>query len=133
MMDEDLYVWLTTTPSIVALFADRVYHEWAPQSIATWPVLVYRLVSSVEIAPDMDAPNDEKIDNPHYQFDVYARSSAEVLETAKAFDAVFRNFRGTMGAARIQMIERANVSHLGEIVGDKAVRRVSLDYSIFFG
>ncbi len=113
------------------MFDGRIFHEWSPQATEEWPSLVFFLTSVNEIAEDMEEPGNQKIDQANYQFDVYGRKSAKVTEVADAFDGVFRNFVGTMGATRVQRIALGNISHLGEIVGDKQVRRVSLDYAIF--
>lgn len=114
------------------MFDDRIFHEWAPQNVSTWPILVFRQIAASEVAPDMEAPDDAKLDQYVYQFDVYARKSTDVIEASDAFDSIFRNFRGTMSAVRIQTVERVNITQIGEIVGDKQIRRVSLDYQIFF-
>lgn len=131
MLHKDLYAFLKDTPEIDELFSGRIFHEWSPQATEEWPSLVFFLTSVSEFAEDMEEPGNDKIDQSNYQFDVYGRKSAEVTETADAFDGVFRNFVGTMGATRVQRIAVGNISHLGEIVGDKQVRRVSLDYAIF--
>lgn len=131
MLHKDLYAFLKDSPEIADLFSGRIFHEWSPQATENWPSLVFFLTSQTEIAEDMEEPGNEKIDQANYQFDVYGRKSAKVTEVAKAFDDVFRNFVGTMGATRVQRIALGNISHLGEIVGDKQVRRVSLDYAIF--
>lgn len=131
-MHNDLYAYLIAEATIAATFGTRIFHEWVPQSNQIWPALVFQLVSGTEIAPDMEAPDDAKVDEFRYQFDVYDDDSAGAISAASAFDGVFRVFRGTMGGVTIQQIIRDNVSHLGDIVGDKQMRRVSLDYSITF-
>ncbi len=131
MFHKDLYAFLKDTEQINELFSGRIFHEWSPQATEKWPSLVFFLTSESEIAEDMEEPGNEKIEQANYQFDVYGRKSKEVTEVANTFDGVFRNFVGTMGATRVQRIALGNISHLGEIVGDKQVRRVSLDYAIF--
>ncbi len=131
MLHVDLYAFLKDTTQIADLFGSRIFHEWNPQSNDEWPTLVFSLTTQNELAEDMEAPGDDKIDQSNYQFDIYGRKSKATVEAAKTFDDVFRNFRGTMGATRIQRIELTSNAHLGEIVGDKTVRRVSLDYAIF--
>ncbi len=131
MLHADLYAFLRDTSEINDLFSGRIFHEWTPQANDAWPSMVFFLTSVNEIAEDMEQPGDDKIDQANYQFDVYGRKSKEVTEVAGTFDRVFRNFVGTMGATRVQRIALGNISHLGEIVGDKMVRRVSLDYAIF--
>ncbi len=103
-----------------------------PQSANTFPALVYSCVSGLEHSPDFEPPDSGTIEQIGYQFDVYADTSEDASAAAKAFDDAFRVFRGTMGAARIQLVERSNISHLGAIDGDKQRRRVSLDYTIYF-
>lgn len=131
-MHDELVAWLDSHAPIVAVFDGRTYHEWMPQGANTFPALVYRQVGGLEHAPDFEPPDDETIDQVGYQFDVYGDSSAVATTASKAFDSVFRKFRGTMGAAKIQLVERTNISHLGEIDGDKQRRRVSIDYTIYF-
>jgi hypothetical protein len=131
VLHRDLYAFLKDTAQIADLFTGRIFHEWVPQENDKWPSLVFSLTSQIEVAEDMEQPGDEKIDQSNYQFDVYGRKSADTIEAADTFDSVFRNFTGTMGATRIQRIELTSNTHLGEIVGDKTVRRVSLDYAIF--
>ncbi len=131
MLHSDLYAFLKDTTQIADLFGSRIFHEFLPQSNDDWPSLVFFLTSQAEFAEDMEAPGDEKIDQSNYQFDIYGRKSKATTEAGGTFDKVFRNFTGTMGATRIQRIELSSNAHLGEIVGDKTVRRVSLDYAIF--
>lgn len=131
MFHKDLYAFLKDTEQINELFDGRIFHEWSPQATEKWPSLVFFLTSETEIAEDMEEPGNDKLEQSNYQFDVYGRKSKEVTEVANTFDRVFRNFVGTMGATRVQRIALGNISHLGEIVGDKQVRRVSLDYAIF--
>jgi hypothetical protein len=131
VVHSDLYAFLKDTAEISGLFDGRIFHEWTPQANDAWPSLVFFLTSVNEQAEDFEQPGDSKIDQSNYQFDVYGRKSKQVTEVADTFDRVFRNFTGTMGATRVQRIALGNISHLGEIVGDKMVRRVSLDYAIF--
>jgi hypothetical protein len=125
-----LYAYLKDTPQIADLVGERIYHEWMPQPNNEWPVLVFFKVSTTEQAEEMCPEESPRVDVSNYQFDIYGRKSKQVTEAADTFDSVFRNFVGTMGATRIQQIALGNISHLGEIVGDKMVRRVSLDYAI---
>jgi hypothetical protein len=131
VLQTDLYAYLKDTAQIADLFGSRIFHEWMPQGNDEWPSLVFFLTSETEIAEDMEQPGDDKIDQSNYQFDIYGRKSKATVEAGGTFDKVFRNFTGTMGATRIQRIELSSKAHLGEIVGDKTVRRVSLDYAIF--
>ncbi len=131
MFHPDLYAFLKDTAQISNLFSGRIFHEWTPQANDEWPSLVFFLTSQTEIGEDFEQPGDEKIDQSNYQFDIFGRKSQQVTEVADTFDRVFRNFTGTMGATRVQRIALGNISHIGEIVGDKQVRRVSLDYAIF--
>ena len=134
MLHSDLFNYLKTTPQINDLFGGRIYHEWIPESETKRPALVFFLSSETEQAEDMEASEEadgDKLDLSNYQFDIRGRKSKEVTEAAKTFDSVFRRFAGTMGSTRIQLITLGNKSHLGEIVGDKMERRVSLDYGIF--
>ena len=131
MLHNDLYAYLKDTDEIENLFDGRIFHEWTPQANDECPSLVFFLTSENEFAEDMEQPGDSKIEQSNYQFDVYGRKSDQTVKVANTFDRVFRNFGGIMGATRIQRIGLGNISHLGEIVGDKMVRRVSLDYAIF--
>ncbi len=131
MLHSDLFAFLQDTSEINDLFDGRIFHENQPQSVKETPTLVFFLTSTTEQAEDMEEPGNEKIDLANYQFDIYGRKSKEVVDAADSFDSVFRNFTGTMGSTRVQRIALGNISHLGEFVGDKQVRRVSLDYSIW--
>ncbi len=131
MLHSDLYAFLKDTKQIADLVDSRIYHEWMPQDTDEWPTMVFFQVSVTEQAQEMCPEESTRLDSSNYQFDIYGRKSKQVTEAADTFDSVFRNFVGTMGATRIQQIVLGNISHLGEIVGDKMVRRVSLDYAIF--
>lgn len=132
MIHNSLFQFLRDDPDVGSIVDDRIYHEWAPQGVRTWPLLVFQQVAGQEFAADMDAPNDAKIEQANYQFDVYARNSADVVNGANTIDSVLRNLRGTIGAVDVQHVELSNITHLGEIVGDKQVRRVSMDYVIYY-
>lgn len=132
MIHTSLYNMLKSNSQLVATFGGRVFHEWPPQSNQNWPVLVFQQVSALEFAEDMDQPSGEKIEQTSYQFDTYARSSADAVGAGDVVDSVLRSYRGTMGAVNVQHVQRVNLTHLGEIVGDKQVRRVSADYVIWY-
>lgn len=131
-MHDDLFQYLTTEDGIAALFPGGVHHMSLPQSVKKWPAMAFQLVSLVELADDMEAPNDAKIDQASYQFAITADKSAAAITAADAFHSIFRNFRGIMGSTRVQEISAGNVAHLEERLGDKLRRRVILDYSIKF-
>ena len=92
--------------------------------------MYYTQVAQTEIAEDMESPNDQKLDQLMFQFDVIGTTSAEAINAADVFLGIFRNYRGTMLATRIQWVSLSNVSHLEDRRGDKLRRRVSLDFSI---
>lgn len=130
MLHNDLYNWLSSEPEVVALFPGGIHHESLPQDINTWPAMSFFQVSQVEIAEDMEAPNDAKLDQFQYQFDIVADNSAQSIDAADRFLRIFRNFRGTMATTRVQWVDMVNVSHIEERRGDKLRRRVSMDFSI---
>lgn len=130
-MHDDLYTFLTTDPTLAALFGGRVYHEWVPQNHNTWPAMRFQLVSLIDVAEDMEAPF-AGMDQARYQFDVIGDTSAQVIAAADTVDSVLRAWRGTIGATTIQHVALGSKQHLGEIVGDKQRRRVSLDYEITY-
>ncbi len=131
-MHDDLYQFLTNELGIAALFPGGIHHMSLPQDVDKWPAMSFQQVSQAEFAEDMESPNDDKIDQVNYQFAITAKTSNVAVVAADAFGSIFRNFRGTMGATRIQTITVGNVTHLEERLGDKLRRRVILDYSIFF-
>lgn len=132
MLQNDLYQYLTTADGIASLFPGGVHHMSIPQDVNEWPAMAFQLISEFEFAEDMEAPNDAKLDQANYQFTITANQSALATAAADAFHAIFRNFRGTMGATRVQAISVGNVNHLEERRGDKLRRAVVLDYSINF-
>ena len=132
MIHTSLYNMLKSNANLVAEFGGRVFHEWAPQSNEVWPVLVFTQIAGIEFAEDMDNPSGEKIEQVSYQMDTYARNSADAVRAGDVVDSVLRNYRGTMGTVSVQHVQRVNLTHLGERVGDKQVRRVSADYVIWY-
>lgn len=132
MIHNDLYNWLSNEPTVTALFPGGIYHASLPQDVSVWPAVSFFQVSQVEVAEDMNAPGDAKLDQATYQFDVVADGSAAAIAAADAFLTIFRNFRGTMATTRIQMIDVSGVTHLEDRRGDKLRRRVSMDFSITF-
>ena len=132
MLHDDLYEYLTTEDGIEALFPGGVHHMSIPQDVNRWPALAFQQITSSEVAEDMEAPNDAKLDQTNYQFAITADKSAAAVQASDAFHQIFRNFRGTMGATRIQSIGVGNVTQLEERRGDKLRRRVVLDYALFF-
>lgn len=131
MLHNDLYTYLTTTTAISDLFPGGIYHLSMPQEITTYPALSFQMVTHTEFADDMEAPNDAKIDQFSYQFDIVADKSAVCINAADSFVQIFRNFRGTMTGTRVQWVNLQNVTHLEERRGDKLRRRVSVDFTIF--
>lgn len=130
MIHDDLYAYLTAT--FANLFPGGIHHESLPQDVATWPAVSFTQVTQTEIGADMEAPNDDKIDQVTYQFDIVADTSAVAINAAKPFLRAFRNFRGTMTTTRVQLVAPVNVSHLEERRGDKLRRRVSMDFTITY-
>ena len=129
-LQNDLFTYLTGTPAVADLFPGGIYHESLPQEVKVWPAMSFFQAAQTEIAADMEQPNDAKLDEHLYQFDVFADNSDASISAANTFLGIFRNFRGTMTATRIQMVSLTNVSHIEERRGDKLRRRVSLDFSI---
>lgn len=131
-MHNDLYSWLQNDPVLFAQFGDRIFHEWSPQSETTWPQLVFQQTSGSEFAVDFDSLGQQNLEQAFYQFDCYARSSAVCLSASNALVSQLRLLRGTIGGVDIQHTELVNTIHLGEIVGDKQVRRISSDFLFYF-
>lgn len=131
-MHDDLYNLLTTELGIASLFPGGIHHMSLPQGVDTWPAMAFQQVSRVEFAEDMEAPDDPKVDQVNYQFSITAKDSHTVIEASDAFIAIFRNFRGTMGATVVQAITLGNVIHLEDRQGDKLRRQVVTDFLIFF-
>lgn len=132
MLQNDLFAWLIGTPTIKSLFPGGIFHESLPQSVNRWPAMSFTQVSQFETAEDMEAPNDDKLDEVVYQFDISADKSALTIDAADTFLQIMRNFRGTMTATRVQHVRLSNVSHLEEKAGDKLMRRISMDFSITY-
>lgn len=131
-MHNDLYTYLLTELGLSAVFADRIYHMSMPQSVNTYPALTFQQIARTPEWPDFGDPDGPKIDTVLYQFDVIATSSSGVIAAAETFDTIFRNFRGTMGATKVQSVVLNSSTHLEERNGDKLRRRVTMDYSITF-
>lgn len=131
-MHNDLYQYLSGNTGISAIFSDRIFHMSLPQSVTTYPALTFQLISRTPLWPDLEEPNDFKVDSSLYQFDVIATSSGDAVAAADSFDSIFRNFRGTMGSTRVQWVGLQNIQHLEDRDGDKLRRRIILDYSITF-
>lgn len=131
-MHDDLYQFLVNELGIAALFPGGIHHMSLPQSVSKWPAMAFQQVSMVEFAEDMEAPDDAKVDQANYQFAITAKDSQAVITASDAFIAIFRNFRGTMGATIVQAVTLGNVIHLEDRQGDKLRRRVVTDFLIFF-
>jgi hypothetical protein len=132
MLHSDLYAYLVGTSEIAELFPGGIHHESLPQDVETWPALSFFQVSRNEIFDDWEAPDDVKLDEVQYQFDIVSPDSQSTLAAADTFLSIFRNFRGTMSTTRVQHIRLGNESHLEERRGDKLRRRVSMDFAIIF-
>ena len=132
MLHNDLYSYLIGTPDIVALFPGGIHHMTLPQDVDEWPAVTFQGITRIEIGNDMESPNDDKVDQASYQFDVIADASGPCIDAADAFLRIFRNFRGTMQTTRVQWVQMQNVNHFEERRGDKLRRRVSMDFSITF-
>lgn len=132
MIHNSLAEFLKTDPELVGIFDGRVWHEWQPQEVATWPVLSFQEVAASPFADDMESPGQIDIEQSNYQLDVWARSSADVISASEALLIRMEAFRGTMGAVRVQHVEFANRTQLGDIIGNKQVRRVSMDFRFYY-
>lgn len=128
----DLVAFLNGNVTISAAVPGGVFHEFYPQSQRDFPVLLYRLVSWSEFAPDMDYPEGDIIQERRFQLDVVGLSSGDVTDSIEAIDAELTAFSGTIGNSTVQRIERSTASDLGEIRNDKQRRRASADYIIWY-
>ena len=128
----DLVAFLNGNVTISAAAPGGIFHEFYPQSQREFPVLLYRLVSWSEFAPDMDYPEGGTIQERRFQIDVVGLSSGEVTDSIEVIDAELTAFSGTMGSSTVQRIERSTASDLGEIRNDKQRRRASADYIIWY-
>lgn len=131
-MHDDLYQLLTNELGIAALFPGGIHHMSLPQDVDVWPAMAFQLVSQVDIAEDMESPDGETIDQANYQFSITAKDSNTAITASDAFIAIFRKFKGTMGATIVQAVTIGNNSHLEERVGDKLRRQVVTDFLIIF-
>lgn len=131
-MHDDLFQFLKDDATIAALFDGRVYHMSLPVSVQTYPALTFQQITQNEEAPDFEAPNDEKMDSVLYQFNVIAEGSAAAISASDTLNTYLRNFRGTMGATKIQSVEMQNITHNEDRSGDKLRRRVTLDLTFTF-
>lgn len=130
MIHDDLFQYLTTEPAFDGLFPGGIHHMSVPQDVDTWPTLDFQLVANTEVSEDLDS--EDRLDQVNYQFAVTGDNSSAVIHASDVFNRVFREFRGMMGATRVQWIILGNIAHLEERRGDKLRRRVVLDFSIFF-
>lgn len=130
-MQNDLFTFLTNNVTLAARFGSRIYHEWIPQTVNTFPCLVFQQVSRSSFSDDMSDPASG-IDQVGFQFDIVDDDSAGLVAATDEFDSVFRAYRGTIGGTKIQHIALDNITQSGQMLGDKQRRRAILDYSIYF-
>lgn len=131
-MHDDLFQLLTEELGIASLFPGGIHHMSLPQGVDVYPAMAFQQVSMVEFAEDMESPDQPKVDQANYQFSITAKDSHTVISTSDAFIAIFRNFRGTMGATIVQSVQLGNVIQLEDRRGDKLRRQVVTDFLIFF-
>ena len=80
-----IYTALSSNPSLVALVADRIYPNAAPQSV----VLPYIVYSKISNTPDNVRNEAAPVRNHRYQISVFARSYDHVEEiTPEVFEAL---------------------------------------------
>lgn len=131
-MHNDLYQWLKNDTGIAGIFGSRIYHMAVPTDVSTYPCMTFQQITNTEVANDMEHPDGVKLRQSIYQFDIVAKGSADVINAADSFAAIFRYFRGTIGSTTVRHTELTNSTHLEERDGDKLRRRISMDFAITF-
>lgn len=95
-----LFTLLTTTPSIAAKVADRVYPKQLPQDPTT-PAIVYHRISGPR---EHSHDGSSGLAHPRFQLDMYAGSYLEAKALADAVRVAIDGYKGTVEGVEIQAI-----------------------------
>ena len=107
-VDEALFDLVTGDAGVSAIMDDRLYPGRLPSrdelgEELTFPCARFFRVSGTEVYSHSGRSN---LDLPRFQFDVYARTWAEVQGLADAIDNVLAGYKGTIGDVWLQRVMR---------------------------
>ena len=117
---------LPTVPAVSALTGD-VSREFNESGASR-----YIVVTEVSNPGDYTMGGSEEPVFARVQVDCYDASAADVDALADAVDAELNDFAGEMSGLTVQESERLDRQDLSSLTGDKARRRVRMDFGFWY-
>ena len=112
--------------TLAALVGARIWQEFAAQN-ATLPYIVFSRTST-ESGLVMEGV--DTLRNIRFQVDCYAQTIASLNSVRSRVGQLLDGKSGTLGAEAIQFCHIEGEQDLSDLVGDKAIRRISFQVNI---
>ena len=93
MIEEDLYTYLTSDPTISGYVSTRIYPVKMPQNV-TYPAITYQLIGSTRTLTQDGAVS---LVEGRYQIDSWGTSYSTVKNIAIGVKVALHGFKGTWG------------------------------------
>ena len=126
MIEEGLRAHLIADAGVSAYTANRIYHEILPQNV-TLPAIAYSHVSDSRLGL-LSSP--DSLITQRFSVDCYARSSDDVKGLARAVRLSLNGLTDDLGGESVDNVFLESSQDLSDFEGDKATRRVLLDFKI---
>lgn len=128
MLEQGLRAHLLADESVAAIVGPRVYALQLPQR-PTYPAITFRRVG-VQRFPTLDG--GPELAGVRVQVDCMATGYEAAKNLAAAVRGALHGHRGDLGGVVVQSVELdGGETDLDEVEGDRAMRWVSLDFSIW--
>ncbi len=126
-IEDGLHSHLAADAGVSALVAARIYPLWAPQK-PTAPYVVYSRINTERLH---HLSGSSALANPHFQFDVFAETFADMVAVAAALRAALDNYSGGMGSPVLTVGSVMVVDERDTFEPDTGLYHDQLDFSIW--
>lgn len=130
--EPNLFEYLASVPAVAALIGDRIYAGRIPQSVRgkTAPVMDCVVFQRTGDVRGVDFCATDEVVAADYQIDCYSPDDVKVLKVARAVRRALVDYKGLMGAIRVQRVF-INSSFDGQEEEPGLCRRTQL-YTIWY-
>ena len=128
MAVEAIVTLLEASAAVTALVGDRITPEWRKQGDPL-PALTVAEVSAVRSDELLAAFS---LTASRIQVDCWAGSYAQAKALSRAVRDTLDQQSGIIAGVQVERISLSDFRDLGEKTGDKSIRRVSLDFNVWY-
>lgn len=103
-LESDLRAYVIADATVAGLIGARMHPNVLPEN-GVFPATVYKRVMGIT---EQSHDGSSQLKHPHYQFDLYTRTKADIDTMLTALERLFLGYSGTMGATKVGAIHHVN-------------------------